>query len=135
MTQMPLGSDNYGSIWRMKPDPVYRLPAEKTLEYFRDPSLYDRLFWSFIDKASSSAYERDGLIQGITRPVPQTSDLIIGIFIDIIALKTVMDPMATQPAKKAALLNLADTVIINLLSPFSRVELTFFCQDCARTDG
>ncbi|KAJ0163654.1 putative Delta(5) fatty acid desaturase C [Colletotrichum tanaceti] len=107
--EVPLGSGQMGKLWWMRNPPVQLLTAEDTVKRLLRV-LGRRVFWTFNDKARQANYEPDGITHGLTVPVKGFVTGPIAIFIDVLELRTLLDPMTTGRSRKSALANVADTV-------------------------
>ncbi|KAK1622178.1 cytochrome b5-like Heme/Steroid binding domain-containing protein [Colletotrichum phormii] len=107
------GSSEVGKVWRMKSSPVSRKPARELIHILSSPSLVNRIYWAFIDKTTLNVYSPDAIIQGLTAH-PDSEVGPITVFINILGLKTLLDADTTQSSKRAALVNLADTLVHEL---------------------
>ncbi|KAK1593779.1 cytochrome b5-like Heme/Steroid binding domain-containing protein [Colletotrichum navitas] len=114
LKEVPLGSGQWGNVWRMQSSPPWLLTAEDTIEVL-SRLLDQKLQWSFNDKSTQAFYEPSGTTHGLTFSVNGSLTGPIAIFIDILEIKTIMSPTTTENSRKTAMTNLADTLVHELM--------------------
>ncbi|KAK2010218.1 cytochrome b5-like Heme/Steroid binding domain-containing protein [Colletotrichum eremochloae] len=112
--EIPLGSGKWGTVWRMQYPPPAVLTAEDTIQLLLR-LLDEKLYWSFNDKSRQGCYEPGGITHGLTFSVNGTLSGPIAILIDILDIRTILNPMTTEASRKAALVNLSDTLVHELM--------------------
>ncbi|KAK6221274.1 putative cytochrome b5-like Heme/Steroid binding domain-containing protein [Colletotrichum tabaci] len=100
--EVPLGSGQKGNLWWMRSPPAQLLTAEDTIQQLLRV-LGQRVFWTFNDKARQANYEPDGITHGLTVPVKGFVTGPIAIFIDVLEMRTLLEPMTTERSRKSAL--------------------------------
>ncbi|KAK2034754.1 cytochrome b5-like Heme/Steroid binding domain-containing protein [Colletotrichum zoysiae] len=112
--EVPLGSGRWGNVWRMQSPPPWVLTAEDTISVL-SRLLDQKVQWSFNDKSTQAFYEPTGTTHGLTVPVNGSLTGPIGIFIDILDIRTILSPMTTENSRRTAMTNLADTLVHELM--------------------
>ncbi|KAF9881431.1 cytochrome b5-like Heme/Steroid binding domain-containing protein [Colletotrichum karsti] len=102
--KIPHGSENEETIWRFKANEhYYPATTEGVLQHLNDPHFYCNVYWLFRDAFWHVISTKSQTEVGTAISYPHGQRLVMPITLDVLFLRTLMDPTATPFAKKTAL--------------------------------